>query len=175
MGRRTSIAGLTLAVLAAAAVADAQVNISFGGRNGGSISIGGGSGFRPGYRPNPYRPTVYPRPSRPVIVTDHEITRYNPWTGQIDTKNTQINDTAFDYGRDASQYNGTRRYVRRPVTDRFGNITGYEEGWVWNNSLTGQEHADLKVRQINNTGGTSETHVLRSVAPSARGNGTTQP
>lgn len=164
---------LTAAVaLNVASTAKAQVSFGFGGPTGGaSVTIGGGnrfSGNHTTFRPSTTTvPVGWGRPSRPVYVTPSQITGYNPWTGAVHTHNNQVNDTAFDFGRNASQHNGTRRYVNRPVRDSWGNIIGYERGYVWNNSFTGQEHGETTIVRPNGTGGTDSTTVVRSMAPPA--------
>lgn len=172
MTRLALAAVLTLVALGATAPAEAQISFSFNkGNNSGSFSIGGGGSrfVRPGrhvvQRPVNSWSGGWSRPSRPVYVTPDRVTHYNPWTGAVHTHNEQINDTAFDWGRNESRNNGTRRYVNRPIRDAWGNVTGYERGWVWNNSLTGQEHGETTVVRPNGSGGNSSTTVVRSVAP----------
>ena len=169
MGRLLLAAGITLVALGATAPAEAQISFSFNkGDKSGSITIGGPRYVQPS-RHVVHRPAnnwnSWNRPSRPVYVTPDRVTHYNPWNGAIHTHNEQINDTAFDFGRNESRNNGSRRYVNRPIRDAWGNITGYERGWVWNNSLTGQEHGETTIVRPNNTGGSSSTTVLRSAAP----------
>ena len=79
----------------------------------------------------------------PVYVSPNEIVGVNPQTGGIDTQNRQIDNTVYQPGRNSSQNNGTKRWVRRPVYNAQGQEVGYQEGWVWNNSYTGQEHGEL--------------------------------
>ena len=116
----------------------------------------------PGYGISTY--PAYPRPSTPVYVTPERYTGYNPQTGGWNTTNTQVNNTFYDQGRDASRYNGTSQYVRRPVYDSYGRVVGYEEGEVWRNSVTGQEHGNLITNTPNSSGGVQQTVTLRSVA-----------
>ncbi|MEO0531827.1 MAG: hypothetical protein AAF266_14825 [Planctomycetota bacterium] len=170
MGRTALTAAcLTLLTLGALAPAKAQVNFTItDGNRSGTISIGGPRFVRPTshvvHHPvNNWQPV---RPSRPVYVTPDRVVNYNPWTGAVDTHNHQVNDTAFDVGRDMSRNNGSRRWVNRPIRDAWGNITGYERGWVWNNSITGQEHGETTVVRPNASGGSSSTTVLRSARPS---------
>lgn len=179
MGRIILAAGLAIVTLAAAAPAKAQISFGFGGAGGGgAITIGGGRGVQGGMRVgNNFGMTIggggWNRPSRPVHVGPTHITGYNPWTGAVHTHNNQVNNTAFDFGRNQSRHNGTRRVVNRPVRDAFGNITGWERGEVWNNSFTGQEHGNTTIVRPNGTGGGSSTTVVRSANPMAGGTGTT--
>ncbi len=95
---------------------------------------------RPGWvNPSYYYPQRYP-----VIVTQPQLQSVSPLTGAINTTNTQIDNSAFDPYRNQSQFNGTRHWVNRPVFDTMGRQIGYEEGWVWYNSATGQEHGNLR-------------------------------
>ena len=90
----------------------------------------------------------------PQYVTTDQFKGINPYTGGVDTHNEQVNNTYFDPNREASKNNGTRQWVRRPVYNANGQLTGYEEGWVWRNSVTGVEHGDLKTVTENDKGGT---------------------
>lgn len=104
--------------------------------------------------PGPHGPAVVPSPQPqrfiqpwegqyPVHVTANKIVSVDPNTGAVNTQNRQIDNTAYQYGRNESQNNGTKRWVRRPVHNAQGRVIGYQEGWVWNNTYTGQEHGDL--------------------------------
>lgn len=95
-------------------------------------------------------------PSRPMIITQDRISGFNNQTGGWDTRNEQINSSRFDPYRDDSRWNGSRRWVQRPIRDRYGRITGYSEGWVWNNSITGREHGELNSFTPNELGGVHE-------------------
>ncbi|MGI9519593.1 MAG: hypothetical protein ACR2NP_21250 [Pirellulaceae bacterium] len=86
---------------------------------------------------------VYQRPVYPVHVTPNQLIGFNPQTGPI-TFNQQIDNTAFDFGRNQSR-NNQRRWVNRPVYNTMGQITGYEQGWEWTNMYTGQSHGDTQV------------------------------
>ena len=167
-----------LSALAIAAVltfvgqtADAQSFSTHGSMPGVVSTVGhyGPGGTYLGPKPIGHRaPAPYwgSRPSYPHFVTPSQVTGINPWTGGLDTGNLQVNNTYYDYGRNSSQYNGTRRWVNRPVYDGYGNVTGYQEGYVWNNSFTGQEHAHLNTRTPNGLGGENNTTVMRStIAP----------
>jgi hypothetical protein len=107
--------------------------------------------------PLPY-PNPTPRyrlPQHPEIVTPNQIIGRNPF-GVINTGNRQIDNTYFDPARNLSANNGTKRYVNRPVYDANGQIVGYEKGYVWNNSVTGVEHGELKSVTDNGQGGVHE-------------------
>ena len=105
----------------------------------------------------------YHRVSHPVYITPERFNGYTPWGG-INTRNHQVNNTYFDYGRTGSQYNGSRRWVNRPVYDTYGRVTGYQQGYVWNNSLTGQEHGNVNTVTPNGHGGTLQTSTQYSTA-----------
>ena len=90
-------------------------------------------------------------------VTPNQLTSVNPWTGGLNTANQQINNTAYTPGRLQSAGNGTGRFVNRPVYNSFGQITGYQQGYVWNNSLTGQEHGQVNTVTPNGLGGVNNT------------------
>ena len=125
----------------------------------GAPSVGNPGYGNPGYGG---LPPYYGRPSQPVLVTPDQFQGINPQTGGIDTRNDQINDTYFDHGRHESEHNGTKRWVRRPVY-RNGQVVGYQEGYVWNNSRTGQEHGTLKTVTPNDKGGIHTGIVQQSV------------
>jgi hypothetical protein len=109
-----------------------------------------------------YNPPLMPyRPSVPQVVTPNTVTGYNPQTGGLNTANTQFNNTFFDPLRNQSQFNN-RRWVQRPVYSTGGQVIGYEQGWVWNNAITGQEHGNLQTYTPNQTGGVHEGQVLYS-------------
>ena len=130
--------------------ADAQVFV-----HGGSVGIPSSGGYAPigGY---------YGRPSVPIYGTPSVVTGYNPWTGGWNTANREINNTYYDYGRNGSQYNGSKRWVNRPVYDNYGNVTGHQRGHVWNNSLTGQEHGNMTTTTPNGMGGQNNTMTMYS-------------
>lgn len=106
------------------------------------------------------RPHVIPRTQGqfPVYVTPNVIVGINPVTGGVDTQNRQIDNTAYQYGRHESQFNGTKRWVRRPVYNAQGQVVGYQEGWVWINSYTGQEHGEMVNYTPNGQGGVNSGH-----------------
>ncbi len=114
----------------------------------------------PGNTYTTYYPPYY-RPSVPVAGTPSTITTYNPQTGGWNTASSQWNNTYWDPGRNASQYNN-RRWVQRPVYNTMGQITGYQEGWVWNNAWTGQEHGNVQTYTPNATGGVNQGQILYS-------------
>ena len=142
------------------------------GFNQGVVTYPPGTMIYPGnqviYPGNPVYPGYpYYRPSVPAVVTPNAITGVNPQTGGLNTGNTQLNNTYFDPFRDQSQFNNSRRWEQRPVYNTFGQLTGYQQGWVWNNSVTGQEHGNLQTYTPNQFGGVHEGQVLYSkVEPS---------
>ena len=85
-------------------------------------------------------------------VTPNQFNGFNQ-NGAMNTQNSQIMDSAFQHGREQSKNNGTRRWERRPIYGPNGAITGYQEGYVWRNSITGQEHFDMINRSQNQFGG----------------------
>ena len=70
-------------------------------------------------------------------------------------------DSAFQQGREQSKYNGTQRFERRPVYGANGRIIGYQQGQVWQNSITGQEHSDMTSYTPNQHNGVHGTHTQR--------------
>ena len=84
-------------------------------------SAGGCSGGRPQPRFIPPSHGQYP-----VYVSPNEVTGINPITGGLDTQNRQIDNTAYQYGRNESQNNGTKRWVRRPIYNSRGQVVGYQ-------------------------------------------------
>ena len=104
-------------------------------------------------------------------VSNNTATGVNNQTGGIDTSNSQIADSAFANGREQGKAN--RRWVSQPVYGANGQITGYQEGYVWNNSITGQQHHDLKVRTPNGSNGvhTQSWAVQQKVGPNYQYNG----
>ncbi|MCA9185263.1 MAG: hypothetical protein R3E01_18895 [Pirellulaceae bacterium] len=157
-----------LAALATIVVATLTASTATAGCKGGQCSGGGGGGHwtSPGYgQPQPRQPPVFVQPiyqpqplpafpgQFPVYVTPNQDVGTNPYTGGMDTANHQVDNTYFQNGRNESANNGTRRFVRRPVYDANGNVVGYQEGYVWINSVTGQEHGDLINYTPNNKGG----------------------
>ena len=104
-----------------------------------------------------------PYPQYPAHVTPDQFDGYNPYTGGIDTRNEQVGNTYYDRHREASKNNGTRRWVRRPIYDAHGKVSGYQEGYVWKNSVTGIEHAELQNVTANDKGGTHRQIEVRSV------------
>lgn len=156
-----------MAVVVAAFAAEAQAQTVLYGDYGPVVQPtvpAGGMIGTPAYSPMPVYPSYPQRVSGPVYVTPTQFNGYNPQTGGWDTRNTQVNNTYYDQGRNASRYNGTSQYVRRPVYDSYGRVVGYEQGQVWRNTYTGQEHGDLKTYTPNDTGGVQETITLRSTA-----------
>lgn len=117
----------------------------------------------PAYFPPSYDP--WGRPTGPAIVAPNNITGINPLTGGLNTGNFQIDHSAFDPAREQSKHNGTMEYVQRPIYGQNGNIVGYQEGHVWRNSFTGQEHGELKNYTPNQFGGINENTQIRSLRP----------
>lgn len=149
-----STLAIAVAVTFAGQTAEAQVFIHGGGAGIPSVGAYGPVGG------------FYGRPSVPVYGTPSVVTGYNPWTGGWNTGNTEVNNTYFDYGRGGSQHNGSKRWVNRPVYDNYGNITGYQRGFVWNNSFTGQEHGNVTTTTPNGMGGQNDTVTMYStIAP----------
>lgn len=95
-------------------------------------------------------------------MSENRFKGINPHTGGIDTQNEQVNNTYYDPSRAASEHNGTKRWVRRPVYGANGQVTGFEEGYVWRNSVTGVEHGNLKTVTENNQGGVHEQYRVQS-------------
>lgn len=104
-------------------------------------------------------------PQHPVYVSPDRFDGINPHTGGIDTKNEQIDNTYYDPNRESSKYNGTRRWVQRPIYGANGQITGYQEGYVWTNSVTGVEHGELKNVTQNDKGGKHDQIQVKSFQP----------
>jgi hypothetical protein len=113
--------------------------------------------------PLPY----YPRPSVPAIVTPTAPIGVNPFTGGLDTTNTQVDDSFFDPGRDAARFNGTMRDVDRPIYDPYGNLIGRQSGTEWYNPQTGRWHGDLTNVTPNGSGGLHVQPQFRSANPGA--------
>lgn len=162
----SAITGLLVAVVGLFASQDAAAQGPF--YTGPSPQV-----IQDGYRPGGQLVSpVMPFPGRqfPVHVTPNEFSGYNPYTGGWNTRNRQIDNTYFHYGRNGSQHNGTKRWVNRPIYDAYGNISGYSQGYVWNNSITGQEHGNVRDVTRNNTGGEHETiRAYSAIAPSQQG------
>lgn len=98
----------------------------------------------------------------PAIVTPNRPIGINHQTGGWDTMNSQIHHSAFDPYREMSKHNGSRRFVRRPVYNSLGQRVGYQQGWVWTNSVTGQQHANLQSYTPNSSGGVHQHNTVRS-------------
>lgn len=115
-------------------------------------------------QPQPHPGFIPPSQGQyPIYVTPNEVVGVNPHTGGLDTQNRQIDNTVLQHGRNESQNNGTKRWVRRPIHNAHGQVVGYQEGWVWNNSYTGQEHGELVNYTPNGQGGVNEQYQSRSV------------
>jgi hypothetical protein len=100
-----------------------------------------------------YPGSVYPQPAVPVIVTPNAPIGVNPFTGGLDTTNTQVDSSFFDPGRDAARFNGTTRPVDRPIFDPYGNLIGRQSGTEWYNPQTGRWHGDVTNLTPNGSGG----------------------
>jgi len=84
-------------------------------------------------------------------VSPNVVTGINNQTGGLNTSNSQVDDSAFAFGREQGKAN--KKWVRRPVYGANGQISGYQEGHVWTNPYTGQEHGETKSFTPNNLGG----------------------
>jgi len=134
------------------------------GPNGGSLGIPLGGGNRinlglPGRRFQ--QPYSLPQPQG-YHIPGH-VTGYGPY-GQVHTGSGYVAGSAHATGRNFSQNNGTRRQVQRPIHDGYGNVIGYQQGTVWNNSITGQEHGNMTTYTPNSTGGTHQSTTMYSTA-----------
>ena len=164
----SAVAGLLVAVLGTFVAQDAaaQGQIRYD-HNGNIIEVGH---HQPhmipgGYHQHHMFPTpIVPMPGQryPVYVSPNRISGINPFTGGLNTRNEQVDNTYFDYGRNQSQYNGTKRWVNRPIYDGYGNVTGYTQGYVWRNSFTGKESGNVRDVTNNGLGGQNETVRLYS-------------
>jgi hypothetical protein len=135
-------------------------NLGPGGPSLG-IPLGGGNRLNvplPGQRFR-QRPMFQP----PGYQTPTQVLGYGP-NGEVYTGNGQVAGSAYTPGRNLSQHNGTQRVVQRPIYDNFGNVVGYQEGTVWNNSLTGQEHGNMTTYTPNGSGGSHQSTTLYSTA-----------
>ena len=100
---------------------------------------------------------------RPIYQSPGQVLGYGP-QGQVYTGNGQVMQSALTPGRNMSQYNGTQRVVQQPIHDNFGNVIGYRQGTVWNNSLTGQQHGAMTTYTPNGTGGYHQSTTQYSTA-----------
>ncbi len=101
--------------------------------------------------------------NQPIYQAPGRVLGYGP-QGQIYTGGGQVMGSVLTPGRDASQHNGTQRAVRQPIYDNFGNIVGYQQGTVWNNSITGQQHGNMTTYTPNGSGGYHQSTTLYSQA-----------
>ena len=95
-------------------------------------------------------------------VSPNVVTGINSQTGGLNTSSSQVDDSTFAFGREQGKAN--QQWVRRPVYGANGQVTGYQEGYVWRNPYTGQEHGNLKNYTPNNQGGVNtqlQTRMLR--------------
>ena len=109
---------------------------------------------------NMQQPPFWRYPSHPMITTRNQITGINPFTGGLDTQNTQVNNTYFDPTRELGR--GSQRFVQRPVYDVQGRQIGMEQGMVWTNPITGVEHGELKTTTPNDKGGVHNQYRAQS-------------
>lgn len=100
--------------------------------------------------PNPYSQSTpyWALRQHPMIVTRNQQIGVDPYTGAPITRNEQVSNTYFDPTRNAMRNNGTQQFVQRPVYNSQGQITGYEQGYTWRNTITGAEHHELKTTTI---------------------------
>lgn len=127
------------------------------GPGGPSVSFGDGPTIniplgRPGRR---FR--------QPGFHSPPQVLGYGP-NGQVHTGDATVHGSTFTPGRNISQHNGTARQVQQPIYDQFGNLTGYQTGTVWQNSITGQQHGNMTRYTPNGTGGTHQSTTLYSTA-----------
>ncbi len=108
-------------------------------------------------------------PQQPVILTPETPTNINPFTGGIDTRSTQIDNTFFDPNRNASMNNGSMRQVDRPIYDTNGNVVGRQSGVEWYNPSTGRWHGNVNNQTLNNQGGVSNQQQFYAPNPNAGG------
>ncbi|HYH68628.1 MAG TPA: hypothetical protein VD866_28300 [Urbifossiella sp.] len=108
-----------------------------------------------------YPPAGFPPPSTPVYVTPAAPIGVNPWTGGLDTTNTQLNSSYFDPGREAARFNGTLR----PVDDAAGNPVGRPTGVEWYNPATGRWNGDVRTVTPNGLGGLHDHRVGYAANP----------
>ena len=134
--------------------------LRFGG-NGPSIRFGNGPEITIPLPGQMGRRSHYYPPAG--TVTPPQVLGYGP-NGEVYTVDSATAGSYHTPGRQLSQFNGTRRSVQRPIYDSNGNIVGYQEGEVWNNSLTGQEHGTVTNVIPNGTGGTHQSNVQYSTA-----------
>ena len=92
----------------------------------------------------------------------------NNQTGGVNTSNSQVADSAFANGREQGKVN--RRWVRRDVRDGSGRVIGYQQGWVWNNAFTGQEHSEMQGFTPNSSNGIHKQNYTtrEQIDPNAR-------
>lgn len=95
--------------------------------------------------------------------TPTQVNGYGP-NGQIHTGDATVHGSTFTPGRNLSQHNGTQQQVQQPIYDQFGNLTGYQTGTVWQNSITGQQHGNMTRYTPNGTGGVHQSTTLYSTA-----------
>lgn len=160
-----------LIALGAASSASAQVMVH--GIHGPVVVPSHGQSvtvFRPQHVQHPsISHHVHHQPSGPAIVSSNQVSSVDPLTGAVNTSNIQIDHSTFAPGRVESMNNGTKRWVTRPIHNSFGQVVGYQQGWVWNNSMTGLEHGNLQNFTPNGLGGMHVQQQTRSRGNSSGG------
>ena len=123
--------------------------------------------------PGPDGPVLietFQRPSVPIIVTSPVVVGTNARTGGVNTQNTQINSSVYDYGRTESINNGSLRHFHREVYAQDGRtVVGYEQGHEWYNSYTNRWHKQSSVYVPNNQGGVNRTETKTRMVPTTGG------
>lgn len=160
-------------LLAICAVTAANAQIMVHGPHGPVVVPSQGQhamAFRPQYgQYPPFSQHLRPQASGPAIVSSNQVSSVDLQTGAVNTSNFQIDHSTFAPGRADSMHNGTKRWVKRPIHNMSGQVVGYQEGWVWNNSMTGQEHGSLQNYTPNGLGGVHVQQQIRSRANSSQG------
>ena len=126
----------------------------------------------PSQQPSGVNPiTSYPASSPQGVIhnripggwaSPNVVTGINNQTLGLNTSSSQVDDSTFAFGREQGKAN--QQWVRRPVYGANGQVTGYQEGHVWRNPYTGQEHGNLKNYTPNNQGGVNtqvHTRMMR--------------
>jgi hypothetical protein len=120
--------------------------------------LGGSSHYHPDHHHHPGH--------RPGVIYDDSgrFDGFNPGGG-INTSGVTVYDSVNDPFRDSSRYNGTRRWVSRPMYNNRGQIVGYQEGYTWRNDVTGRWHFEGRKVTNNGLGGTNNQMEFKSGAP----------
>jgi hypothetical protein len=106
-------------------------------------------------------PAPSPAPARPIHIESGRFEGFTP-DGGINTSGVTVFDSVNDPFRDSSRFNGTMRRVNRPLRDSNGRIVGWQEGWAWQNDVTGQTHFEGQNVTNNGLGGTNTQLQFRS-------------